>query len=207
MPFGGIVDGFDDIALRLQNVVHLLRLPARDADIVFALNGEQRRLGVFNIGQWRRTVIACRIFLGRAHQAAQIRLQDLVHVAVHGTPVDNAEPLHTGGKLIRCFADRHQCHKAAVGSAENTDAFWVDITTFDQEILGRNGILQITAAQIVIIGGLEGLAIACRSPEIGCNDDITPTGECRSNIIEIVLRLAGWPTMGKHNGRVAAVTL
>ena len=119
----------------------------------------------------------------------------------HGVPVDDAVHLDRRGPDVRRLADRHQRHESAVRASGDADFLCVDIAGVQQEFRGVHLILQIAAAEVLVIGFLEGHTVARRSAHVGRDADVSTRGQRRRHGVEIVDRLAGRSTVRQYYRR------
>src|SRR6266851_618784 len=205
VAFVGVVVRVNGLAVLLEEFDDLLGFFLGDAGIIAALQNEERRLDVVDVGDGRGGVVDGAIFHGIAEKALLVLLEHGIGVLQHGHPINDAVELDGSGPHIGRFADAHESHETAIGAASNADFFRIDVAGSFEKFCREHFILKIAAAEILEVGFLKIDAVAGGAADIGFNADIPAGDECGYAWAPIVGRLSSGAAVRQNQRRIGLI--
>ena len=158
-----------------------------------------------DISDGRGRIVSGAILHGIAQQTLFILLEHGILMLQHGHPVNDAVHLHTRSPDVRGPADRHKRHESTVGTARVPDLIGIHVTGRFQELGRVNLILQIAAAEVLVVGLLKLHTIAGRTAHVGLDADVSPGYEGSHPRTPVIPGLPRRPAVRQDQRGVRAV--
>ena len=205
MSFVGIVVSVNRFAVFLEQLDDLFGFFLGNARIIAALKDQQRRFDLVNECDGRGGVINGAIFYRIAEEALLVLLKHGIGMFEHGHPIDDAEEFDGSGPDVGSFADGHEGHESAVGTAGDADLFWVDVAGGFKKFDGVNLILKIAAAEVFVIRFLEIDAVSGGSADIGSDADVPARNESSDARAPVIGGLPGGSAVRKDQSGIGLI--
>src|ERR1022692_145785 len=138
-------------------------------------------------------------------EASSYTLRSFVRLL--GEPVGDPKNFHCGRPHIGLFADGHHGHVAAIRSANDTDLLFVDVSGGHQKLRGVDFVLQVSAAQVLVVRLLESHPVTRRTADIRRDRNVAARGESFGRAAEGIERLSGRSTVRQHDPWAGAIAL
>src|SRR5215471_5229794 len=177
MAFTRIVVHLDVSASFLECGKGTLCFRLRIANVILTLKNKNRCAHGGEVGRRRRALVSGAVFDRIAEQLLVILLNCGFLMFLFGKPVGHTELIDCRGPHIWCATNRHQRHEAAVRAARDTDSFRVYVAGIYEKACGIDSVLQIAAAEILIVRLLKRRSEATRATEIRGDAYLTTRGQ------------------------------
>ena len=169
-----VVDVFDGFAQQAEGLVHLLRVGDEGVRVALTVQDQDGRIDVLEVGGRRALGIQLGLFPGVAAEIFGLPARSL-GIRKIGDEGENAELGHGGLEAVRP-ADEPVNEVAAVGGPDDGHFRPVSDAFFDSLINACQHILGVPTAQVLTVGGAEGIAVALAAPVVGGQDSVALSG-------------------------------
>jgi hypothetical protein len=205
MSFVAVVVSVDDFAELLEDRDCLLGLFDGITHVIGALQDQKRCPRVSEVTHGRRLFVSGLVLDRVAQERLVVLLERRFFVRLLGQPIGDAEQLDSCRPDRRRPANRHHRHEAAVGTAVDTNPVGIDDASRDKELCAFDVVLEVAAAEVLVVRFLERHAIAGRASGIGRDDRVAARRQRDDQGSECIRRLTGRAAMRKHHCWVARV--